>query len=119
MWRPGVTDLAGNPLKGNVDDNSGSGGGGGAAAAGRDFEQALPVLPGDVNRSGVVLADDYSEVKQRFFTSTAVERNGRSTYSAFHDVDGNGIILANDYIAVYRRFFDRLPEGEYTRSLFA
>jgi hypothetical protein len=104
----GVTDLAGNLLKGNTSD----GDTGGGAPAGRDYEQALPVLPGDVNRSGSVLADDFAEVKTKFFASTTSDNGGRAQYDAFHDVDGSGNILANDFAEVKKRFFSRLPSGE-------
>jgi hypothetical protein len=67
------------------------------------------VLPGDVNRSGVVLADDFSEVKKKFFRSTTSPGTGDGAYSLFHDVDGSGSILANDFSEVKKRFFNRLP----------
>ena len=76
----------------------------GDGTAGGDFRFRVNVLPGDVNRSGGVLANDFSEVKQRFFANT-----GSPNYSAFHDVDGSGSILANDFSEVKRRFFNRLP----------
>jgi hypothetical protein len=67
------------------------------------------VLGGDVNRNGSVLANDYSEVKARFFKNTTSPVTGTNDYTPFHDVDGNGSILANDYSAVKARFFDNLP----------
>ena len=69
----------------------------------------LNVLQGDVNKSGSVLADDFSAVKARFFKSTASPVTGTNDYSAFHDIDGSGSILANDFSAVKARFFDNLP----------
>ena len=108
----GVTDLAGNPLKGNDSSGGDEEGGEGGVPRGRDYVQVLAVLPGDVNRSGSVLANDFSEVKRKFFSSTANEGEGRSRYSIFHDVDGSGIILANDFSEVKRRFFSRLPEED-------
>jgi len=111
----GVTDTAGNPLKGNVNNNGGgdtgdTGGAGGASQA-RDYVDLLPVLPGDVNRSGTVLANDFSLVKSKFFSSTAEPDEYQSRYSPFADVDGSGSILANDYSAVKSRFFTRLPDN--------
>jgi hypothetical protein len=73
----------------------------GAAAA-----FAVNVLPGDTNRNGAVLADDFSSVKRNFFATPAAPG-----YSAFHDVDGSGVILANDFSEVKRRFFNRLPDA--------
>lgn len=71
----------------------------------------LNVLPGDVNRSGAVLADDFSAVKRKFFSSTTNPGAGDAAYSVFHDIDGSGSILADDFSAVLRRFFDTLPSG--------
>ena len=69
-----------------------------------DYRLRFNVVQGDVNKSGSVLANDYSEVKQRFFQNTT-----HPAYSPFHDVDGSGSVLANDYSAVKGRFFDNLP----------
>jgi len=111
----GVTDAAGNPLKGNVNDNgstdSGDPGGATGVPQARDYVDLLPVLPGDVNRSGTVLANDFSLVKSKFFSSTAEPDEYQSRYSPFADVDGSGSILANDYSAVKSRFFTRLPDN--------
>lgn len=107
----GVTDLAGNPLNGN-DRRGDDGNDGGGVPHGRDYVQVLAVLPGDVNRSGAVLANDFSEVKRKFFSSTANEGEGRARYTIFHDVDGSGAILANDFSEVKKRFFSRLPEED-------
>ena len=76
----------------------------GDGTAGGDFRFRLNVLPGDVDRNGSVLANDYSAVKSRFFQNTS-----SPNYTAFHDVDGSGSILANDYSEVKRRFFNVLP----------
>jgi hypothetical protein len=76
------------------------------------FELALNVLPGDVNRNGVVLADDLSAVKRSFFRSTNNPGIGDDAYSIFRDLDGSGSILANDFSEVKRRFFNRLPEAQ-------
>jgi len=79
----------------------------GDGTAGGAFSFALNVLPGDVNQSGSVLADDYSAVKKKFFKDTADATN--TGYSPLHDVDGSGVILANDFSEVKKRFFDSLP----------
>jgi ELWxxDGT repeat protein len=78
-----------------------------AGAGGGGWSSRLDVLPGDVNRSGAVLADDFSEVKRRFFATAADA--GASGYSVFHDVNGSGAILADDFSEVKRRFFQRPP----------
>ena len=75
-----------------------------AGPGGSDFRQRITVVQGDVDKSGSVLANDYSAVKARFFQTTTTP-----SYTAFHDVDGSGSILANDYSAVKARFFDNLP----------
>jgi hypothetical protein len=72
----------------------------------------LNVLPGDVNRSGAVLADDFSEVKKKFFRSTANVGTGDGAYDVFHDVTGSGAILADDFSEVKKRFFNTLPPAD-------
>jgi dockerin type I repeat protein len=74
--------------------------------------QRLNVLPGDVNGDGAVLADDFSDVKRRFFTSTTNRGSGNTGYSALSDVNGSGSILADDYSEVKRRFFTKLPGAD-------
>ena len=69
----------------------------------------LNVLQGDVNRNGTVLADDFSDVKKRFFKTTSDTTNTDSSYSPYHDVNGSGDILANDFSEVKKRFFEDLP----------
>ena len=76
----------------------------GGATGGGTYEVRFNFVQGDVNRSGSVLANDYSEVKARFFQNTT-----QPAYSPFHDVDGSGSVLANDYSAVKARFFHNLP----------
>jgi hypothetical protein len=83
--------------------------GDGNGTPGGDFVRRFNVLPGDVNGSGTVLADDYSQVKQKFFSSTASPGSGAAAYSVFHDVNGSGSILADDFSEVKKRFFDVLP----------
>lgn len=69
-----------------------------------NFQIRFNIVQGDTDKSGSVLANDYSAVKARFFQNTTTP-----SYTAFHDVDGSGSILANDYSAVKARFFDNLP----------
>src|SRR5205814_7185825 len=61
-----------------------AGGPGGGVAP---YRSRIDVLPGDVTRDGSVLANDYSEVKQRFFKSAT---DGSSSlpagYTVYHDV---------------------------------
>ena len=84
----------------------------GNGAPGGDFSFRFDVLPGNVNRTGSVLADDFSAVKARFFRSTSNPGSGPNAYSVFHDVDGNGSIFANDFSDVKVRFFSSLPDGD-------
>ena len=77
----------------------------GAGVTGAAAAFAVNVLPGDVDRSGAVLADDFSSVKQNFFATPSTP-----AYSVFHDVDGSGSILADDFSEVRRRFFQTLPQ---------
>lgn len=76
----------------------------GGGSGGGNFQRRFNVVQGDVNRSGSVLANDYSEVKARFF-----QNSNQPAFSPFHDVDGSGSVLANDYSAVKARFFHALP----------
>ena len=86
----------------------------GDGAAGGDFRFRINVLGGDVDASGTVLANDFSQVRRKFFTSTTNPGSGPGAYSAFHDVNGSGTILADDYSHVKRRFFDTLPGPDPT-----
>jgi hypothetical protein len=85
-------------------DNNGTPGG--------DFLLRFNVLPGDADRSGTVLANDFSDVKRKFFSSTTSPGTGAAAYSIFHDVNGSGSILADDFSIIKGRFFDTLPPGE-------
>jgi hypothetical protein len=80
-------------------------------APGGDFTRRFNVLPGDVTRSGAVLADDFSQVKQKFFSTPANPGTGLAAYTVFHDVNGSGSILADDFSEVKKRFFNTLPAG--------
>jgi hypothetical protein len=83
--------------------------GDGNGAPGGDFVRGFNILPGDVTASGSVLAEDFSQVKQKFFSSTTAPGTGAAAYSVFHDVNGSGSILADDFSEVKKRFFDVLP----------
>jgi hypothetical protein len=98
-------------LDGEWDDGAGAYPSGDGTPGG-DFVFRMNLLPGDVNRSGAVLADDFSEVKRKFFSSTSSPGSGPGGYSIFHDVNGSGSILADDFSEVKRRFFNTLPAGE-------
>jgi uncharacterized delta-60 repeat protein len=86
--------------------------GDGDGAAGGDFAARFNVLPGDVNGDGTVLADDFSGVRKKFFSSPTSALTGDRAYSAPYDVDGSGFILANDFSEVKKRFFDALPPDD-------
>jgi hypothetical protein len=120
----GVTDLQGNLLDGDWNNpggpnlSPGDSFPSGDGTAGGDFRFRMNVLAGDTERDGSVLANDFSEVKKRFFTSTREPANDRATYDIFHDIDGSGQILAFDYSEVKKRFFNTLPSGEPAGSTF-
>ena len=90
----------------------------GGADGGGSFVKALTVLQGDVYHDDesdgtaathTVNANDFSDVKKRFFKSTTNVGTGATAYSIFHDVDGNGTINAFDFSEVKKRFFQNLP----------
>jgi hypothetical protein len=64
-----------------------------------------------VNGNGAVLADDSSEVKQKFFTRAPFTGPSTDGYSFFHDVNGSGYILADDFSEVRKRFFTKLASS--------
>ena len=80
-----------------------------AGPGGSNYTLRLDALQGDTTRSGAVLADDFSDVKKKFFRSTAQPGPaGDTQYTVFHDVNGSGSILADDFSEVKKRFFDSL-----------
>jgi hypothetical protein len=91
----------------------------GDGTAGGDLRFRFNVLPGDTNRNGTVVADDFSDVKKKFFKSTTNPGAGDTGYTVFHDVDGNGSIVANDFSEVKKRFFNTLPAGEPSAAAVA
>jgi hypothetical protein len=92
----------------------------GDGTAGGDFRFRFNVLPGDTTRNGTVVADDFSDVKKKFFRSTtAPGPAGDTQYTVFHDIDGNGTIVASDFSEVKKRFFNTLPAGEPSAAAVA
>ena len=95
--------------------------------AGTPFSLKLNVLQGDVYHvdetatSHVVNANDFADVKKRFFKSTSNVGTGATAYSIFDDVDGNGTINAVDFGEVKKRFFQALtlPAAAATGDLFS
>jgi uncharacterized delta-60 repeat protein len=86
----------------------------GVEEIGGPFQSRFDVLPGDVTGDRTVLANDYSEVKKRFFKRADDTASSDTSYGIRYDVDGSGAILANDYSEVKKRFFNTLPNGEPT-----
>ncbi|MCS7470455.1 S8 family serine peptidase [Stieleria sp. ICT_E10.1] len=80
-----IVDLAGNPLGGNS-------------------IFGFNVLPGDVDGSGGVLANDVLTVNVSQFTFA-----GAVGYDAFRDIDGSGAVFANDVLLANGRQFTFLP----------
>jgi len=103
-----VTDLAGNALDGEWTDGAGSFAiGSGNGITGGAFRFRFNVLPGDVNRSGSVNANDSNVVRSAWGAIA-----GGNNYSIFHDVNGSGAINANDSNAVRSAWGSLLPSEE-------
>jgi hypothetical protein len=82
----------------------------GGGPGGTNSTTRLSVVQGDVDRSGSVVANDFSDVKKKFFRSTNQPGPaGDTQYTVFHDVDGSGQIVAADFSEVKKRFFQSLP----------
>jgi hypothetical protein len=81
----------------------------GGGPGGTNSTTRLNVVQGDVDKSGSVVASDFSDVKKRFFKSTNAPGAGDTGYSVFHDVDASGSIVAQDFSEVKKRFFQSLP----------
>jgi MBG domain (YGX type)/Bacterial Ig-like domain (group 3)/Putative Ig domain/Dockerin type I domain len=101
----GVTDSEGDTLDGEWATStstlpSGDGNPGG------DFNFSFNVLPGDVNQTAPVDANDYNMVISRLGDTT-----GSTAYTPYFDVDGNGLINANDYNAVRAHLGSMLPSN--------
>ena len=71
---------------------------------GTDFVFKLNVLPGDVDGSGVVQADDASDVRIRQNTNFS-----QSTFEPRADIDGSGVVQADDFRDVTLRQNQALP----------
>lgn len=115
-----LIEIVGNSPEGMGLDGEWTAGGNfpsGDGVPGGNFRFRFDVLPGNVNRTGNVLADDFSAVKARFFRSTVSPGTGANAYTIFHDVDGSGSILADDFSAVKNRFFSSLPGPEPSSAI--
>ena len=105
----GVKDLVGRALDGEWASGTSifpSGNG----TPGGDFLFNFNVLPGDVNRSGLVNVTDMAEARRRF--ASAVVAGGAAAsprYSIFTDLDGSGVINATDVLIVRRNLHRLLP----------
>jgi hypothetical protein len=100
-----VRDGQGNPLDGNWTDGTSSYPSGDGTAGG-DFEMRFNVLPGDVDRNGVVEQDDFHDVRTAIF-----ERVGTSGYDELRDVSGNGKITVLDWVLTRNQLEQSLPSG--------
>ena len=110
-----VTDLADHPLDGEW-NNGADAYPSGDRTPGGDFTFRFNVLQGDADRSGSVLANDFSDAKRKFFSTTTNPGTGAAAYTIFHDVNGSGSILADDFSIIKGSFFDTLPPGEPSAS---
>jgi hypothetical protein len=100
-----VLDEAGNLLDGDWTDAaslfpSGDGTNGG------DFRFSFNVLPGDVDRSGLVELADRQAVFARMFNSI-----GMADYRDTVDIDGNGKVTVADVVRVRNHMDSALPAG--------
>lgn len=72
------------------------------------FDFDFDVLPGDVNRDGVVNATDVVRTRNRLGRSVLSTGDERNAYSPFADVDGSGVINATDLVLVRNNLGSRL-----------
>jgi hypothetical protein len=107
-----VTDLSGDLLDGEWTDQVSTVSG--DSVAGGDFEYRFNVLPGDVDQSASVFANDAAIVLSRQLTAP-----GGANYSIFADVDGGGSIFANDAAQVLSRQLTFLPAGSPAAEVMA
>jgi len=84
----GITDGSGNPLAGG-------------------FQFRFNVLPGDIDRSGVVLGSDVIAVRNAQFKAA-----GSPGYDPMLDINGSGVVLGDDVVFVRNRQFTVLPTGD-------
>jgi len=99
-----VTDLTGKSLDGEW-INQHSDFASGDETAGGNFIFCFNVLPGDVFRDGVVLANDITLATLAQFTTP-----GDADYSIFADLDGNGMVFGNDLQLIQLAQFNALPD---------
>jgi hypothetical protein len=102
-----VRDRLGRPIDGewgNAADAYPSGDG----TPGGDFVFSFNVLPGDVNRDGLVDARDVTDVRSRL-SSRAAQGGTAGPYAALDDVNGTGSIDVLDYAQVRARQQTKLP----------
>lgn len=97
-----VVNAAGRQLDGEWADGVSSVSGDGAF--GGDFVYRLRVLPGDVNRDGVVNIADWAEVRDRRGATP-----GSPAFSIFHDIDRRGAVDRVDFDFIPRNAFTSLP----------
>ena len=106
-----VTDLTGRSLDGewtdqHTDFSSGDG------TAGGDFTFNFNVLPGDVSRDGILLANDTTLATSALSTTVGDAQYGAVAewpYSIFSDLDGDGAILGSDLEVIQLAPFHTLP----------
>lgn len=73
----------------------------------RAFDFDFDVVPGDVNRNGVVNATDLVMTRNRVGRAVSAQGNSAPFYSPFVDVDGDGVINASDLVLVRNRIGNR------------
>ena len=99
-----VTDLTGRSLDGewtdqHTDFSSGDG------TTGGDFTFKFNVLPGDISRDGILLADDTAVATSALSTTV-----GDTEYSIFADLNGDGTVANSDLEVIQLAPFQALPD---------
>jgi len=107
----GVTDLAGNRLDGEW-QNEASTFPSGDGNPGPDFRFRFNVVYGDVNQSGGATSTDLILVRNVLGT-----RPGDPSYSIWKDVNGTGSITSADLVLVRNHLGSRLPAGELVSAV--
>lgn len=99
-----VNDLTGRSLDGEwVDQHTDFFSG--DETAGGNFIFHFNVLPGDVFRDGILLANDNTLATSAQFTTL-----GDAEYSIFSDLNGDGAVLGNDLEVIQLAQFNALPD---------
>jgi hypothetical protein len=106
-----LTDIAGNFLDGEWTNGTSTTSGNGAA--GGNFGFRFNALPGDADRSNIVLSNDVNAIRVNQFANTS-----SANYSVYQDIDGSGLILSNDVNAARVLQFTSLPAGEPSGGAF-